>query len=390
MKLPTMPNLEGLIRLARQDGVDVRPTLVRVLTDMYVQKRSHTRDEELRFTELASWLLSSVDSATRAAVARKLATCPEAPRAVVRRLAADEFEIAEPVLRQSPCLTSEDLLAIAVECGSRHAEAIAAREARAEVAAQPLGGSDDGSPATANATDRPADRWSPEEFAADAPAQDAAESRRAANARPTAPREGASVGQRFLNADSEERRRILADLAEAAPAFATQVPALTDRDAIVRLEAAAMQERPEDFTRDLQQLLQITRTTADEIVGDARGEPVVVVARAIGMPGNVLLRILLFLNPAIGQSVARVFDLMDLFERITPEAALRLVASWRNAIGSEKRPARYQSLHYDDEARARRPSVDHAWRPATQIPDGRAQPGRGPEGVNTDRRQRTT
>jgi len=73
-----------------------------VLTDMYVQKDGHTRDEERRFIELASWLLSTVDVATRAAVAKKLAAYAEAPRAVVRRLAADEFEVAEPVLRLSP------------------------------------------------------------------------------------------------------------------------------------------------------------------------------------------------------------------------------------------------------------------------------------------------
>ena len=102
--LPTLPNLDGLIGLARQDGVDVRPTLVRVLTDLYVQKRSHTRDEEHRYTELTLWLLASVDVPTRAAVARKLATYDAAPRLVVRRLARDVFEVAEPILTWSPCL----------------------------------------------------------------------------------------------------------------------------------------------------------------------------------------------------------------------------------------------------------------------------------------------
>jgi uncharacterized protein (DUF2336 family) len=77
-----------------------------------VQKRSHTRDEEHRYTELVLWLIASVDVATRAAVARKLASYAHAPRLVARRLARDVFEVAEPVLKWSPCLTSEDLLAI--------------------------------------------------------------------------------------------------------------------------------------------------------------------------------------------------------------------------------------------------------------------------------------
>jgi len=43
-------------------------------------------------------------------------------------------------------------------------------------------------------------------------------------------------------------------------------------------------------SRDLQRLLLVSRDTAQEIVDDARGEPVVIAARAMGMRGNVLLR----------------------------------------------------------------------------------------------------
>ena len=38
------PKLEGLDSLARRDGVDIRPTLLRVLTDLYVQKPAHTSE----------------------------------------------------------------------------------------------------------------------------------------------------------------------------------------------------------------------------------------------------------------------------------------------------------------------------------------------------------
>ena len=44
------PKLEGLDSLARRDGVDIRPTLVRVLTDLYVQKPTHTSEEERHYT----------------------------------------------------------------------------------------------------------------------------------------------------------------------------------------------------------------------------------------------------------------------------------------------------------------------------------------------------
>src|SRR3954453_4957534 len=98
--------LEGLDSLARRDGVDIRPTLIRVLTDLYVQKPSHSSEEERHYTELALRLIDSVDLATRTTIAKKLGAYPAAPHAVVRRLARDVLEVAEPVLRPARSLTA--------------------------------------------------------------------------------------------------------------------------------------------------------------------------------------------------------------------------------------------------------------------------------------------
>ena len=74
------PRIEGLVDLACRNGVDVRPTLLRVLTDLYVQTRSHTPAEEAQYVELALRLIESVDdAATRTVVAARLATYPRAP-----------------------------------------------------------------------------------------------------------------------------------------------------------------------------------------------------------------------------------------------------------------------------------------------------------------------
>src|SRR5206468_594998 len=104
-----------------------RPTLVRVLTDLYIQKSTHTPEEERHYTELVLRLLESVDVATRKVVAEKLAGYATAPAAVVRRLARDLIEVAQPILERSPRLTGADLLAIVNERGLRHAAAIARR-----------------------------------------------------------------------------------------------------------------------------------------------------------------------------------------------------------------------------------------------------------------------
>jgi len=119
--------LEGLDNLARRDGVDTRPTLVRVLTDLYIQKPAHSSEEERHYTELVLRLIDTVDLATRVAVAKKIAGYPGAPPAVARRLARDVIEVAEPVLRHSAVLTMTDFDAIVRDFGFEHACVIASR-----------------------------------------------------------------------------------------------------------------------------------------------------------------------------------------------------------------------------------------------------------------------
>src|SRR4051812_39012721 len=121
------PKLEGLDSLARRDGVDIRPTLVRVLTDLYVQKPAHSAEEEHHYTELALRLIDSVDLATRVTIAKKLGAYAGAPPAVARRLARDVIEVAEPILRHSRTLTTADLDGIVRDFGANHAAIIAER-----------------------------------------------------------------------------------------------------------------------------------------------------------------------------------------------------------------------------------------------------------------------
>jgi hypothetical protein len=89
----------------------------------------------------------------------------------------------------------------------------------------------------------------------------------------------------------------------------------------------------------------------------------------------------LFLNPAIGQSVARVFELAQLFEDITPGAAATMVSIWRQP-GERLRP-RHVSMLYDDDrtgARARAtPTPQRGQRAgdlARPLPRAGSKPGR--------------
>ena len=81
----------------------MRPTLLRVLTDLYVHRLSHTPDEERHYTELALRLLEAVDVSTRVAVARRFAGYISPPLRVLQWLMRDLPEVRAQ-LRSHPLL----------------------------------------------------------------------------------------------------------------------------------------------------------------------------------------------------------------------------------------------------------------------------------------------
>src|SRR4030081_1933173 len=101
----TFAGLEGLLDLGHGDGIDMRPTLLRVLTDLYLQRRTPTPEDERYYTELALPLIEATDVGQRAERAARLARYPCAPRELLLRLAHDAIEVAAAILEHSPCLT---------------------------------------------------------------------------------------------------------------------------------------------------------------------------------------------------------------------------------------------------------------------------------------------
>ena len=117
----------------------------------------------------------------------------------------------------------------------------------------------------------------------------------------------------FFDANTDERRLILTNLDVAADA-ATLRPMPAASELIRRLEKAALQRNTGEFARVLERALGVSRELATRITRDPFGEPLVVAGKALGMSADMLQRILLFLNPVIGQSVERVFELAGLFD----------------------------------------------------------------------------
>src|SRR5215207_830220 len=255
-KASNIPNLDGLVELGRREGVDIRPTLLRVMTDLYVQKKKHSHQEEKQFTELALRLIDLVDAKTRAIVADKIAGCPTAPAAVRHRLLKELISLKAPE--------------------ATHPES---------------GGT------------APADELS----------------------------------ELFFASSADERRLILLNLPYALLPPADPIAPAIARESIHRLEAAALGHNSELFARELERVLAISRAQARRIYEDELGEPIVVAAVALGMPAMMLQRVLLCLNPAISQSVQRVYELALLHEEIESDAALRLVAIWQASHPADKK-----------------------------------------------------
>ena len=305
---PRFPGFDGLMTLSRREGVDIRPTLLRVLTDLYVQASAHSSDEERQFVELASRLIDQVDDATRAAVRGRLAIYPATPAPILRKLGLSpaHADIPIPLAREI----------------ARPAQAVPADKPPSEV-----------------------------------------ERRLAANLS-MQPKDAAEIHDLFFRANSSERAAILHSLDDTPLKASARIPAARAARAIETLEMAAFAGDVESFTIELGESLILPSRVAVEVVNDSGGEPLACAARALDMPSPVFQRVLLFLRPEIGNSVHTVYRLARLYERLSERSALVMLAAWRGSVMAVAR-AKYRPALYDDERQRARAATGQA-RPAVQ------------------------
>jgi hypothetical protein len=292
------PGFDGLMTLSRREGVDIRPTLLRVLTDLYVQASSHSDDEQRQFVELATRLIDQVDDATRAAVKARLAVYPATPAPIMQKLGL-----------------------------------MAAQEGR-RIPLAPEFPSPDAAPLR-----EPTD----------------AEKSMAANMA-MQPNNAAEIHDMFFHASSSERALILHNLAQTPLKAAPRIPATRAARAIQILEMAAFAGDVENFTLELGDSLILPARVAAQIVDDAGGEALAVAARALEMPSPNFQRILLFFKPEIGSSVNTVYRLSRLYDRLSDRSALVMLAAWRGSALAATR-TKYQSSLYDGERQRARPAA---------------------------------
>jgi Uncharacterised protein conserved in bacteria (DUF2336) len=307
---PLFPNFDGLMNLAKREGVDVRPTLLRVLTDLYVQAPGHSAEEQQHYVELASRLIDQVDEATRGVVRARLAVYPETPIEIRERLG-----LSKPARLPPSVMIPEP-------------PAQAPHEQRA--------------------MDRPPAKLSMQ------------------------PSDAASIDEMFASAGPSERIQILRSLESSPLRPAPRIEPRRAGRAIAVLERAAFARDRDAFAAELSDALLLPTAVGERIVADGSGELLACAAKTLAMPSEIFQRVLLFLKPEWSSSVISVFRLARLYDSLSEAAALIMLSVWRGAIIAQTK-AKYRPALYDDErqrARAAAPAARAAVAAETAKPQG--------------------
>ncbi len=285
------------MHLAKREGIDVRPTLLRVLTDLYVQAPGHSAEEQQHYVELASRLIGQVDDATRNVVRSRLAVYPDTPH-----------EIRELLGLTKPAALPQTVT-------------------------------------------------NPENFPQNEPQQDEATATdRHETTLSMQPSDAASIDDMFMRAAPAERIQILRNLEGSPLRPAARIEPRRAGRAVAVLERAAFARDRSAFAAELSDALLLPASVGERIVADTSGEALACAARSLAMPGEVFQRVLLFLKPEWSSSVISVLRLARLYDSLGEHVALIMLSIWRGTIVAQTK-AKYRPALYDDERRRARPAT---------------------------------
>ena len=126
-------DVRKLLDLAHDRTTLGRSQLVSAIGDLMGDRgRILTLQERALINDILKKLIQDVARTVRKALAEKLALSPQAPREVAAILANDEFDIASPILLNSPLLEDEDLMEIVRHRTLSHRLAVAMRRSLTE------------------------------------------------------------------------------------------------------------------------------------------------------------------------------------------------------------------------------------------------------------------
>lgn len=159
---PTKPSqaiplsgLNQLLDLARKRSPDDQHRLLMGVAGLYESAADHGGAPEA-LADIFVALTRAAEREIRQVLAQRLATVEWAPAALVRMLAADEIDIARPVIAASPLLLDDDLLQLLADCSIEHQIQVALRPDLGAAVARAIVAGADPAVMTALATNRSA------------------------------------------------------------------------------------------------------------------------------------------------------------------------------------------------------------------------------------------
>lgn len=350
-------HLESLIDLAKEPSSDKRRELMRKLTDVFLDAApDYTETERDHFGAILSRVAIDMDAAVRRQLAKQFANVPSAPHNLIHSLATDEeFSVAKDVLLKSTVLSDDDLIGIARSSAQDKLELIAARHSVSERLSDAIVEHGDDQVVVKLVANTGAN-ISRQTFRRVVERSETSESLQAPLiTRADVPPD--MLQDMFSFVSSELRNKITQKLdsmppevvekafAEAAKEFAGEVRQVKDADRKAMVYVAEMAHRKLLNESLLHQLLrnnQVTEfvhafaklggidvRTANRIVNACNTEGVAVVCRAMRFDRSTFAAIAFFLEERAKREQKETHNVLELYDKVTPEAAQRVMRFWR-------------------------------------------------------------
>jgi len=150
-----LAGLNQLLDLAKKRSPDDQHRLLMGVAGLYESAADHGGAPDA-LADIFVALTRSAEREIRQVLAQRLAKVDWAPAALVRMLAADEIQIARPVIAASPLLLDDDLLQLLTDCSIEHQIQVALRPDLGAAVARAIIAGGDPAVMTALATNRSA------------------------------------------------------------------------------------------------------------------------------------------------------------------------------------------------------------------------------------------
>lgn len=341
MHLTRQHNVPSLPGAARTWGGHRRDTMLLILADMFaIHGERQSASERANNEELMVRLAGEAGLVVRQEVAERLAHHQKPPRRLVRALAEDDIVVARPLLRHSPALNDEELALIVLTTTIEHARAAAERPAFGAALGDAIVATEDHQ-AILTMLRNPYATLSQDGIRrlcrTAGGVQDIVEALlRRDNLEP------AVLADLFWYAASQGREAILKRLSAQA-LWPVEQPHLNSplrhadsanlKMAEEGLSKLLLGGRIDDFRNLFSRAMGIGPSLATRIMKDGSGEPFAIACRAAGFSMAAYTTLLILYNPAVGQSVQRVFALGSIYETIPRALAWHLMDAWSARMG---------------------------------------------------------